>query len=78
MTGTPLEVGNREKEPHCGSLSQATAQFTPAFLGSLVTVAAMPQESLTIMEVGGRKPWVKVTAIGAWAEFWLPQAIKRT
>ena len=78
MTGTPLEVGNGEKEPHCGSLPQATAQFTPAFLGSLVTVAAIPQESLTIIEVGGGKLLVKVTVIGIVEEFWLPQAARKT
>ena len=52
--------------------------MTPAFLLSLVTVAAMPHCSLTIMEVGGSKLGVNVTVMAGSIEFWLPQAARRT
>ena len=44
--------------------------------GSLVTVAAMPHWSPTIMEVGGMKVGVKVTTIGGGVELRLPQAAR--
>lgn len=67
MTGTAL-AEEPLKVPQ-DALPQVTVQLTPAFLGSLVTVAAMPHCSLTIMEVGGRKPGVNVTVIGICEEF---------
>ena len=68
-----VEIG--VKLPHCEVGVQV--QLTPANLGSLATVAAMPQVPLTIMELGGAKPGEKVTVIGIWFECWLPQAEKK-
>ncbi len=58
------------------ALPQAAFQVTPWFLESLVTVAATPHCSLTVMAVGGVKAGVKVTVMAGGVGFVAPQAEK--
>ena len=74
MIGTVLaEAAVGVKAPQ-SALPQVFFQVTPWFLESLVTVAATPHCSLTVMAVGGVKPGVKVTVMAGGMELWVPQA----
>lgn len=63
MGSALAEAGVGVKVPQL-ALPQAAFQVTPWFLESLVTVAATPHCSLTVIAVGGVKPGVKVTPMG--------------
>lgn len=54
-------MGFGENVPH--SLAGRQEKFTPAFLGSLVTMAAMPVVALILSPVGGGNPVLNVTTI---------------
>lgn len=49
----PLAVCDGEKEPHRGALPHVATQSTPAFAGSLLTVADTGTGLPTIKEAGG-------------------------
>ena len=73
VVGVVLGVEVGRKPPHCDV--GVHDQLTPWFLGSLVTVAAMPHCSLRVTAVGGKKPEVKVTDTAGAAELEFPQPL---